>query len=162
MFLTTILMVLTILSIPTGLLAQFENDPMMGTWKGVFDNTRQTYMRKQAPAPGGFTMNRDGVDAQGNQFHGGYTGKLDGKYYPVYGDPNLDEISFRRVDGYTYETRSRIGGKPRTHGWWVVSHDGKWLTIIRGAAPGGNREPGTAGIAVFEKVSDTTTGVRTY
>ncbi len=156
----TIILVATMLSMPAWLLAQ--KDPMMGTWKRIDIKPPQTYIRKIAPAPGGFTMNRAGVDADGKEFQGGYTAKFGDQYTEVTGDPRVDEIRFKLVSRYTYETESRKNGLPHSISRWAVSHDGTILTIVRWAAPNGDRPPDDIGIQVYEKISDTATDVKRY
>jgi hypothetical protein len=42
----------------------------------------------------------DGVDAQGKPTHNEWTGKFDGKDYPVTGDPSSDTRSVKQIDDH--------------------------------------------------------------
>ena len=71
----------------------------------------------------------DGVDAEGKPVHHEWTGKFDGKDYPVTGDPTSDVRSYKRVDDRTLEFGAKKGGKVTTTGRVVVSADGKTRTV---------------------------------
>jgi hypothetical protein len=45
----------------------------------------------------------DGVGADGLPTHNEWTGKFDGKYYPVTGDPTSDTQAYKRVNDHTLE-----------------------------------------------------------
>jgi hypothetical protein len=75
--------------------ACWAGDPQMGTWKlneakskfapGRGKNTMVVY--KDAMG-GKVKITTDGVDANGEPTHSEWTGKFDGREYPVTGDPN--------------------------------------------------------------------------
>ncbi|MGB9195773.1 MAG: hypothetical protein WCB53_02475, partial [Terriglobales bacterium] len=70
--------------------------PQMGTWKlneakskfppGASKNTMVVY----EAAGDNIKVTVDGVDAQGKPTHNEWTGKFDGKDYPLAGDPSAD------------------------------------------------------------------------
>ncbi len=71
----------------------------------------------------------DGVDAEGKPAHNEWTGKFDGKDYPVTGDPNFDMRAYKEVDDRTLEMTLKRDGKVVGTGRIVVSADGKSRTV---------------------------------
>ena len=53
----------------------------------------------------------DGVDSAGSATHSEWTGKFDGKYYAVTGDPNSDMRSYRRINKTTMTLTAKKGDK---------------------------------------------------
>ena len=74
----------------------------------------------------------DGTDKDGNATHNEWTGKFDGKDYPVTGDPNIDARSYKKVNDRTLEMTANKGGKVTVSGRIVVSADGKTRTVTVG------------------------------
>ena len=58
-----------------------------------------------------------------------YTANFDGKDYPVIGSNNADTVALKRVDAHTVEQTSKKGGKVTVTSNWVISGDGKTLTM---------------------------------
>ena len=81
------------------------------------------------PIPAG-----DHLTAKGEETHGEYTAKLDGKDYPwkgtVAGKPSTeqDAVSWKKIDEWTYENTSKLKGKTLTVSHVVISKDGKSRT----------------------------------
>jgi len=71
----------------------------------------------------------DGTDASGKQTHSVWTGKLDGKDYPISGDAESDTRSFKLNGEKTLEMVSKKEGKTVGEGTIVVSADGKTRTV---------------------------------
>src|ERR1051326_4959467 len=71
----------------------------------------------------------DGVDENGNAVHHEWTGKFDGKDYPVTGDAGSDTRSYRMINKNTLELTAKKGGKVTLTGRVVVSSDGKTRTV---------------------------------
>ncbi len=71
----------------------------------------------------------DGVDSKGKATHNEWTGKFDGKDYPVSGDPNSDMRSYKMVDDHTLALTAKKGDKVVAEGTIVVSTDGKTRTV---------------------------------
>jgi hypothetical protein len=71
----------------------------------------------------------DGIDANGNTSHSEWTGKIDGREYPVTGDPNADMRSYTKVDDRTLDFTAKKGGKVTVNGRVVVAADGKSRTV---------------------------------
>ena len=71
----------------------------------------------------------EGTDGAGKPARNEWTGKYDGKNYPVTGDPSADERSYTRVDDRTLTFTSRLAGKETVTGRIAVSADGKTRTV---------------------------------
>jgi hypothetical protein len=109
--------------------------PNMGTWKlneakskfppGASKNTTVVY----EAAGDNVKVTVDGVDGDGKPTHNEWTGKFDGKDYPVTGDPNIDMRSYKKVDARTTDLTNKKGGKVTASGRIVVSADGKSRTV---------------------------------
>jgi hypothetical protein len=107
----------------------------MGTWKL---NEAKSKIPPMAPknttvvyeaAGDNVKVTVDGVDGEGKPLHNEWTGKFDGKDYPLTGDPGADTRSYKKVDDRTLELTSKKGGKVTTTGRIVVSADGKSRTV---------------------------------
>ena len=129
----TIILVVTMLSLPIGLLA--ETDPLMGTWKLNVSKSKLggnaspgELVRKFEPIPNGIRINRELVDANGKPTRGSWELKFDGKDYPVKGDRNLDTLSLKRLDLHTVEAVAKKDGKITNTMRWDISKDGKTYT----------------------------------
>lgn len=91
----------------------------------------------------------DGVDPTGKPTHSEWTGKFDGKEYPVTGDANSDTRSYKKIDDRTLEVSAKKGGKVMVSGRVVVSPDGKTRTAhVKGTSPSGEKFQTTA---VYDK-----------
>jgi hypothetical protein len=127
----------------------------MGMWKlneskskiaaGMPKNTTVTYT-----ADGdNIKVTTDGTDADGKPTHTEWTGKFDGKDYPVTGDPNSDARSYKQVDDHTLMLENKKGGQVTMSGKIVVSADGKSRTVtVKGKDSKGKEMSGTA---VYDK-----------
>jgi len=111
------------------------SDPQIGTWKlnegksklspDAGKNTSVVY----AMAGDSVTVTVDGVDKDGKPVHNVWTGKFDGKEYPVAGDATADARSYKKVDANTLELTTLKGGKVALTARIVVSADGKNRTL---------------------------------
>ena len=124
----------------------FANSPQMGTWKlNEAKSKLVKWMAKNrtvvyAPAGRSIKVTVDGVDAKGKPIHNEWTGKFDGKDYPVTGDPTSDMRSYKKVDDNTLDITIKKGGKVTPSGRIVVAADGKTRTItISGTNPKGKK-----------------------
>jgi hypothetical protein len=70
-----------------------------------------------------------GESADGKSVNNEWTGKFDGKDYPVTGDPNSDLRSYKKIDDRTLALTVKKGGKIVSSGRIVVSPDGKTRTV---------------------------------
>jgi hypothetical protein len=75
----------------------------------------------------------DGTGSDGKPTHNEWTGKFDGKDYPVSGDPSSDARSYKMVDEHTLELAVKKDGKVTTTGRITVSADGKSRTVSTSA-----------------------------
>ena len=79
----------------------FANNPTLGTWKlneskSTFgDGAGKSTMVVWEKADGQQKCTVDGTDADGKKVHTVWTGKLDGKDYPITGDATSDTRSFK-------------------------------------------------------------------
>ena len=113
----------------------FAASPQMGTWKlneakskfapGSAMNTTVVY----AAAGDKMKVTVDGTDAAGKPAHNEWTGKFDGKDYPVTGDPTADARSYKTINDHTLELTVKKDGKVTATGRVVVSADGKSRTV---------------------------------
>jgi hypothetical protein len=113
----------------------FAEDAIMGTWKlneakskigaGAPKNTTVAY----EAAGDSVKVTVDGVDSDGKPTHNEWTGKFDGKDYPLTGDPNADTRSYKSIDDRTLVLTNKMGGKVTLTGRAVVSADGKTRTV---------------------------------
>jgi len=71
----------------------------------------------------------DGTDRDGKPTHNEWTGKFDGKDYPVTGDPASDARSYKVVDDRTLDLTIKKGGMVTITGQIVASADGKTRTV---------------------------------
>ena len=107
----------------------------MGTWKlnkgksklaaGMSKNTTVVY----AADGDKMKVTIDGTDAKGHAYHSEWTGKFDGKDYPVTGDPASDARAHKMVDPHTLLSTSKKGGKETLPAKIVTSADGKARTV---------------------------------
>jgi hypothetical protein len=129
---TTVLLLVTLL---VGATLCFAADPNIGTWKlneakskidaGLAKNLTVTY----EAAGDSIKATVDGVDGQGKPTHNTWTGKYDGKDYPVTGDAASDTRSLKKIDDRTFELTVKKGGKVTMTGQLVVAADGKSRTL---------------------------------
>ena len=139
-------LILTLAVCFVGVAVCFAENPNMGTWKlneakstfspGYAKNTTVVY----SPAGDEVKVTTDGVDGAGNPTHSEWTGKFDGKDYPVTGDPNTDARSYKKINDRTMELTNKKDGKVTTSGRIVVSADGKSRTLsASGTTAAGNK-----------------------
>jgi hypothetical protein len=133
----------------------FAADPQMGTWK--LNETKS----KATPGMGKITVvvyksmfgqvkaTVDGIDEKGKPTHNEWTGRFDGKDYPVTGDPNSDARSYTKVNDRTLDFAVKKGGKTTATGRIVVDADGKSRTVTAsGTDPKGKKFKSTS---VYDK-----------
>jgi hypothetical protein len=129
----TILLVL--LMCLAGAAVCFAADPQIGAWKlneaksklspGQPKNHTVVY---QAVGDD-IKITVDGTDSDGKPAHNEWTGKFDGKDYPVTGDPSADARSYRKVNDRTLAMTIKQGGKTAITGRIVVADDAKSRTV---------------------------------
>ena len=110
-------------------------NPTMGTWKlnegkskfGAGAAKGETVVWATVGDQEKVTV--DGTDADGKKMHSEWTGKLDGKDYPITGDPTSDTRAFKISGERTIEITSKKDGKVIGTGTIVVAPDGKSRTV---------------------------------
>ena len=130
-------------------------DANMGTWKlneaksklapGATKNT--TVMYEAAGDDVKITV--EGTDSEGKPLHNEWTGKFDGKDYPVTGDPNSDARAYTKVDDHTLEFNVKKDDKVTTTGRVVVSADGKSRTVTTSGTDAKGKK--VSSTAVYDK-----------
>ena len=130
-------------------------DANMGTWK--LNEAKSTI-------PAGATKNHtvvyeaagadtkvivDGTDANGAATHNEWTGKFDGKDYPVTGDPTADTRAYRRIGARTLAMTIKKGGKVTVTGRIIVTANGKSRTVMTSGTNAAGKKFNTN--AVYDK-----------
>jgi hypothetical protein len=110
-------------------------DPVIGTWK--LNASKSTFTAGPALKAQTRTYSQSGptitlvmksVAADGTEATSKTTYQLDGKDYPVAGNPDFDSLSPQQVDGNTARFTLKKGGKTVGTTERMVSKDGKTLT----------------------------------
>ena len=147
--------VLTLIVCLAGAAVCLAADANIGTWK-----LNEAKSKIGAGAPKNSTVvyeavgdqvkvTVDGTDADGKPLHTEWTGKYDGKDYPVTGDASADARSYSKTSAHTLKMTNKMGGKVVTTGTVVVSADGKSRTVtISGTDAKGKKITSTA---VYDK-----------
>jgi hypothetical protein len=133
----------------------FADDAFTGTWKlneakskmtaGMNKNTTVTY----EASGDSVKITLDGVGADGKATHDEWTGKYDGKDYPVTGNSMTDTRAYKKVNDHTLEATGKKDGKVVLSAKITVSADGKTRTVVvTQTGADGKKSTGTA---VYEK-----------
>ena len=138
-----------------GAVVCLAQDPNIGTWKlneakskispGAPRNTTVIYEAEGDSVK----VKIDGVGSDGKPTHNEWTGKYDGKDYPVTGDPNSDSRSLMKVDNRTLGFNVKKDGKTTISGRVVVSPDGKSRTVTTSGVDATGKK--VSGTAVYDK-----------
>lgn len=133
----------------------FAQNPFMGTWKlneakskfdaGATKNTTVTY----EAAGDSIKVTVDGTDASGKAVHSEWTGKFDGKAYPVTGTTAGSTRSYRKIGPRSMTFAERSGGRITTSGRIVTSPDGKSRTVTATATDANGKK--IHSVAVYDK-----------
>ena len=107
----------------------------MGTWKlneaksklaaGAAKNHTVVY----EAAGDSVKVTVDGTNSDGSAAHNEWTGKFDGKDYPLTGDPTADTRAYKQINAHKLDMTIKKGGKVTVTGEIVVSADGKSRTV---------------------------------
>ena len=147
--------VLTLVMLFVGLTICSAQNPSLGTWKlneakskipaGSPKNSTVTYEATGDSIKGTI----DGVDGQGKPTHSEWTGKFDGKDYPVSGDPTSDTRAIKQIDDHHYQLTVKKAGKVTLTGKAVIAADGKSRTVtVSGMDSMGMK---TEAVSVYDK-----------
>ena len=118
-----------------GVTVCLADDPNMGTWKlneakskfgpGATKNTTVVY----EASGDSIKVTVDGTDGEGKPSHNEWTGKFNGRFFAVTGDPTSDMRSYRRINSRTLALTAKKGGKVTLTGRIAVSANGKTRTV---------------------------------
>jgi hypothetical protein len=133
----------------------FAADANMGTWKlnegksklpsGMMKNSLVIY----AADGDNVKVTTEGLTADAQPMHTEWTGKFDGKDYPLTGDPTADARAYTRVDDHTLTLVNKKGGMAAVTGKVVVSKDGKTRTLTVWGKDAAGKE--ITGTSVYDK-----------
>jgi hypothetical protein len=146
---------LTLAALSVGVTVGLAANPHMGTWKlneakskfspGAAKNKTVVY----EAAGDSVKVTVDGVDGDGNPTHNEWTGKFDGKFYPVTGDPTSDLRSYRKINNQTLALTGKKGGKITLTGRIFVSANGRTRTVTTAGTDSKGKRISTS--AVYDK-----------
>ena len=132
-----------------------QNDPQMGTWKlnegksKLVSGAPKVHTVVYETAGDNVKVTVDGTDKDGNSTHNEWTGKFDGKDYPVTGDSTSDMRSYKKVGDRVLKMTIKKDGKVTVTGRIIVSADGK-TRIVSTSEPGAKGKSPT-NTAVYDK-----------
>ena len=133
----------------------FAADPELGTWKlneaksKIAPSMPKNHTVVYEAAGDSVKITVDGTDKDGKATHNEWTGKFDGKDYPVTGDPNSDLRSYTKVDAHKLKFTVKQNGKSTTTGRAVISADGKSRAVtVSGTDAEGKK---FKSVAVYDK-----------
>jgi hypothetical protein len=138
-----------------GLAVCLAADPNMGTWKlneakskiGEGGTKNHTVVYEAVGESVKITV--DGITSDGKAVHQEWTGKYDGKDYPVTGDPTHDMRSYKKTGDRTLDFDAKKGGKLVGSGRVAVAADGKSRTVTTTLTDSSGKK--VMSTAVYEK-----------
>lgn len=131
------------------------DDSFMGTWKlneaksKLAPDTGKNQTVVYAAAGDSVKVTADGVDLAGKPIRHEWTGKFDGKEYPVTGDATADSRSYKRINATTLELTNKKDGKAVASGRIVISADGKTRTVTIKSKNSAGKE--VTSVSVYDK-----------
>jgi hypothetical protein len=149
------MLLLTIALCFAGTALSFAQSPQMGTWKldeakskipaGFVKNSTVVY----AADGDNVKVTTDGTTGDGKPLHTDWTGKFDGKEYPLTGDPTADSRSYKQINEHTLELTNKKSGKVTTSGRVVVSANGKTRTLHMSGTDSSGKK--VSGVSMYDK-----------
>ena len=132
----------------------FQADMHIGTWKlneakSKFSGNARNHTVVYEAAGDQIKVVVEGVDENGNAIRNEWTGKFDGKDYPVTGEANSDARSYKIIDKNTLTITNKKGGKATLTGRIVISADGKSRTVTTTATNAQGKK--VTNVAVYDK-----------
>lgn len=134
-FRNILLCTVAILFAAIGMASAAGTGVFMGTWQlneaksklqaGASKDSTVTY----SPSGANITCTIDGTDGNGQPIHNSWTGKFDGNFYHVTGDPTVDTRSYRLISSHILSATEMKSGKVVGRARVVVSDDGKTRTV---------------------------------
>jgi hypothetical protein len=138
-----------------GAAVSLAQSPQMGTWQlneakskipaGYMKNTTVVYTMDGD----NIKVTTEGTDKDGKPLHTEWTGKFDGKDYPLTGDPTADSRTYTKVDDHTLTMANKMGGKVVVNGQITVSADGKTRTLKSTATDSAGKK--MSNLAAYDK-----------
>jgi hypothetical protein len=111
----------------------FAADVSIGRWKAHHDKSIPGWGKTTSvvitAAGDSMKVIADGFDENGKPLHDEWTGKFDGKDYPVTGDIDSDTRAYKPINDHTFEMIGKKGGKITGTARVVYSADGKTRTV---------------------------------
>lgn len=117
-----------------GAAISFAADPQMGTWKLNEAKSKMTSGTTKFTSVtfkdtfGNIKVTSEGIDGTGKPIRVEWSGKFDGKDYPVTGSPDSDMRSYTKVDDRTLQMTAKKNGKVIATARSAVAADGKSRT----------------------------------
>jgi len=149
------MMVLAIAVYAVAIAMSAAENPNMGTWKlneakskfspGAMKNSTVVYQA----AGDSVKVTTDGTSGDGKPVHTEWTGKFDGKDYPLTGDGAADTRAYTQVSPHLTTFANKKGGKVTVSGKIVVSADGKSRTVTVSGTDSSGKEASSR--AVYDK-----------
>lgn len=145
----------TLVMLFVGLTLCFAANSTLGTWKlneaksKLAPGLPKNLTVKYEAVGDSIKATIDGVDGQGKPTHNEWTGKFDGKDYPVTGDPSSDTRAIKQIDDRNFELTVKKNGKVTMAGKITTAADEKSRTVtVSGTDPAGKKITSTA---VYDK-----------
>jgi hypothetical protein len=113
----------------------FAENPHLGTWKlneaksKIHPGAAKNLMVSYEAMGDNIKCTLDGVDSKGNPTHSEWTGKFDGKEYPVTGDPTSDMRSYKMTGTRSMVATATKDGKVTLTADIAISADGKTRSL---------------------------------
>lgn len=107
-------------------------EPLFGVWRLSSSSGPSAYSRvtcKIEPWQDGLRVTYDMVGNRGGVTRWEWTGRLDGKDYPLEGVEEAITEAYSRVDDHTYRIAMKVDGRPATTTTVSISPDGKTMTV---------------------------------
>ena len=136
-------------------IALSADNPQIGTWKlnetksKLAAGSTKNHTVIYTVAGDNTKVAVDGTDGSGKSVHSEWTGKFDGKSYPVTGDPTSDSRSYKQINTRTLTFIAKLGTKVTLSGRVVVSMDGKTRTVTTTATDSKGKK--STSTAVYDK-----------
>ena len=132
----------------------FQDNPNMGTWKlneakSKFAGKARNHTVIYEAAGDQIKVTVEGVDENGGTIRSEWTGKFDGKDYPVTGESNADARSYKMINKNTLQLANKKGGKTTLSGRIVVSRDGNTRTVTTTSTNAQGKK--VRNVAVYDK-----------
>ena len=105
--------------------------PWLGTWKLSKPDARyKRVITRIEPWEDGIRVTYDMVGTRGGVTHMEWTGKFDGKDYPVEGVDYVLTNAYKLINDHSYEIVIKVDGSVAATAHVEVSADGKTLTTV--------------------------------